>query len=110
MKNASEIFNDLPDGSRFVDGTVLDSLQPLVETKTNGGIKMMEEGKPYKRVDGGQFSFGEKTGTFIGYADNTWQRFKLSGKRQCAINATDDSFQIIEPPTTSRIPIGDIYS
>jgi len=30
MKNASDIFKDMPDGSGFVDGTVLDSLQPLV--------------------------------------------------------------------------------
>lgn len=28
---------------------------------------MLEIGKEYKRVDGGMFSFGEKTGSFIGY-------------------------------------------
>lgn len=30
MKKASDMIKDLPDGSGFVDGTVLDSLQPLV--------------------------------------------------------------------------------
>jgi hypothetical protein len=31
MKNASEIFKDLPDGSGFLDGSVLDGPEPKVE-------------------------------------------------------------------------------
>ena len=53
MKNASDIFKYLPDGSGFVDGTVLDSLNPLVsferQVKCNGGNCDAVEGRGHSK-------------------------------------------------------------
>jgi hypothetical protein len=65
--------------------------------KCDEKIYHLEIGKTYKRVDGKSFSFDEPTGIYIGLTSGCGMpRFKLSGTRECFINATPSTENFVE--------------
>jgi len=66
---------------------------------------ILEEGKAYTRNDGKPFCFGELVGTYIGKTPNGWNRFKLSGSREAALNYTDTCFTVVTSlPIEETVP------
>ena len=66
---------------------------------------ILEEGKAYTRNDGKPFYFGELVGTYIGKTPNGWNRFKLSGSREAALNYTDTCFTVVTSlPIEETVP------
>ena len=55
-------------------------------------------GAVYRKCDGTTFPFGAETGVYIGRAKihGAWPKFDLGGKKQCIVNATDNSFILVK--------------
>jgi len=56
----------------------------------------LELWKEYRRADGKPFSFGHKTGTYIGLTPNGMPRFQLNADRECFMNVEPTTENFIE--------------